>query len=256
MKNTLGINMNTQVFAHRGASGYAPENTIEAIELANNLGAHGIEIDVQLTRDNLLVVCHDERIDRVSNGIGRIADMRYSELKKLKFNRTHPEYANAKLSTLQEILEFVKDTNMHINIELKNSRTANPILEEKCLECVALLGMEERVLFSSFNHHSMVALKNLQPKAYCGLLYAHTMVEPWKYAKTLGVDAIHPEYHELLLIEDTVAQAHTNCLQVNTWTVNEDQAMKSLILKGVDRLITNYPDRALSVLNQLNKGAC
>lgn len=81
MKNTLGINMNTQVFAHRGASGYAPENTIEAIELANNLGAHGIEIDVQLTRDNLLVVCHDERIDRVSNGIGRIADMRYSELK-------------------------------------------------------------------------------------------------------------------------------------------------------------------------------
>ncbi len=244
--------MKTKIFAHRGASGYAPENTMEAFELANNLGAHGIEIDVQMTRDNQLVVCHDERVDRVSDGIGRVAEMRYSELKKLKFNRLHPEYGDCRLPTLQEVLEFIKETPMHINIELKNSHVAYPLLIDKCLECVTLAGVKDRVIYSSFNHHSMVALKREDPQTYCGLLYGHTMVEPWKYAKALGVDAILPEYHELLLITDTVDQAHVNGLEVNTWTVNEDQAMKTLISMGVERLITNYPDRALALLQRMD----
>ena len=97
------------VFGHRGASGYAPENTLEAFELAAKLGADGVELDVHIAKDGELVVAHDERIDRVANGTGLIAEMTTAELKKLKFNRTHPEYENATLPTLREDLAALAD---------------------------------------------------------------------------------------------------------------------------------------------------
>ena len=82
--------MKTQVWAHRGASAYAPENTLEAFRLAAEMGADGVELDVQLSRDGELVVAHDETIDRVSNGTGYIKDYTLAQLKKLSFNRLFP----------------------------------------------------------------------------------------------------------------------------------------------------------------------
>ena len=89
-----------KIYAHRGASGYAPENTLEAFELAARMGADGVELDVHMTRDGELVVAHDEELSRVSNGFGFIRDMTVAELKKLRFNKVHPEYANATIPTL------------------------------------------------------------------------------------------------------------------------------------------------------------
>lgn len=245
--------MKTLVFAHRGASGYAPENTLEAFELAYRLGAEGVELDVHLTRDHELVVAHDERIDRVSDEIGRICDMTLTDLKKILFNRTHPEYKDARMPTLKEVFELLKPTGMQINIELKNSVLPYEGLEEKCLELAAKTGMEDSVCYSSFNHGSMVRLKNMNPEARCGLLYDCCLVNPWAYAAALKVDALHPSYYELTMIPDECDKAHELGLRVNTWTVNDERAMRQVVSCGADIMITNYPDRAKVVTQEFDR---
>ena len=111
--------MNTKIWAHRGASGYAPENTLESFELAIEQKADGIELDVQMTKDGELVVIHDETIDRTGNGTGRVQDHTLKELKALNFNKTHPEYASAKIPTLREVYELVKPSGITVNVEMK-----------------------------------------------------------------------------------------------------------------------------------------
>lgn len=111
--------MKTKVWAHRGASAYAPENTLEAFQLAVDQKADGVELDVQMTKDGKLVVIHDETIDRTSDGHGRVMDHTLSELKKMKFNRTHPEYADATIPTLAEVYELLKPAGLEINVEIK-----------------------------------------------------------------------------------------------------------------------------------------
>ncbi len=96
-----------KIYAHRGASGYAPENTLEAFELAAKMGADGVELDVHMTRDGELVVAHDEEVGRVANGFGLICNMTLPELKKLRFNKTHPEYESAAIPTLREVYELL-----------------------------------------------------------------------------------------------------------------------------------------------------
>ena len=157
--------MNTLVFGHRGASGAAPENTLEAFELAACMGADGVELDVHICRSGELVVAHDESVDRVADGTGMISALSLAELKSLRFNRTHPEYKNARIPLLSEVFQLLRPTGLHINIELKNSIVDYPDLERKVLEAVARDFDLCRVLFSSFNHHSMLRMKQLYPNA-------------------------------------------------------------------------------------------
>ena len=162
----------TQVWGHRGASGYAPENTLDAFVLALEQGADGIELDVQLTKDGELVVIHDERIDRTGSGIGFVKDHTLAELKKMKFNRTVPGYKAVTLPTLKEVYELFQDNRKMINVEIKTGIFFYPAIEDKVLELTAAMGMENRVIYSSFNHQTMVNLKKMNPAAVCGLLYA------------------------------------------------------------------------------------
>ena len=111
--------MMTKIFAHRGASGYAPENTLEAFALAMEMGADGIELDVQLTKDGEVVVIHDEVIDRVSNGKGLVKDYTLVQLRKFSFDNHMEGYENISIPTLKEVLELVKASKMEVNIELK-----------------------------------------------------------------------------------------------------------------------------------------
>lgn len=103
----------TKVWAHRGASGYAPENTLDAFQKAVEMGADGIELDVQMTKDSELVVIHDETIDRVSNGKGWVKDYTYEELKKINFNKTHLEYTKEEIPTLEQVYRLIKPTKSH-----------------------------------------------------------------------------------------------------------------------------------------------
>ena len=186
--------MKTLVYGHRGASGAAPENTLEAFGLAARMGADGVELDVHICRSGELVVAHDETVDRVSDGTGYIRDLTLSELKRLRFNRTHPEYENARIPLLSEVFGLLRPTGLGINIELKNSIVDYPDLEKKVLDAADREFSLSRVIFSSFNHHSMLRMKQLAPSVPCGLLYEAVLVRPWEYARSLGVDAIHPHY--------------------------------------------------------------
>ena len=147
--------MKTKVWAHRGASAYAPENTLEAFLLAAEQGADGVELDVQLTKDGEMVVVHDEEIDRVSDGSGFVKDYTLAELKTLNFNKTHPEYQDVKIPTLREVYEALKPTGMTINVELKTGIFWYKDLEKKVLELTKEMEMEDRVIYSSFNHYSI-----------------------------------------------------------------------------------------------------
>jgi len=236
------------VYGHRGASGYAPENTLEAFELAARQGAHGVELDVHLSRDGELVVAHDETLERVSDGVGLLCDHSLLELKRLHFNKTHPEYRDARIPTLGEVLELIARYNLKVNVELKNSLIDYPGLERKCIDLAAKAGMTDRVLYSSFNHHSLLRVKAIDTSLRCGLLYECSMVRPWDYAKKLGMDALHPHFSELQ-IPGECESAHALGLEVNPWTVNEDQDLRMVLNAGADRVITNFPDRALRMLD-------
>jgi len=237
------------VYAHRGASGYAPENTLRAFAVAADMGADGVELDVQRTRDGVLVVFHDETVDRVTHGHGRIADMTLAELRQLRVDRPFPEITDEVIPTLEEVYTLLHDRGLRCNAELKNSVLPYPGLEEEAMAMAEKTGMADKLLYSSFNHYSMCRIKALNPAMPCGLLYNATLVKPWDYAAGLGVDALHPHFSELQVPEE-VAAAHALGLEINPWTVNTEEALRAVIDAGADRIITNYPDRALALLGR------
>jgi len=244
--------MNTLIWAHRGASGYAPENTMEAFKLANEQRADGIELDIHLTKDSHLVVSHDEAIDRCSNGKGRIIDKTLEELLTYDFSNHLPKYKNSKIPTLKEVLRFVRDTKMTINIEIKSDIVIYEGIEEKVTALVSKLGMKKRVMYSSFNHHSLMLIKKLDRTIPIGLLYNEAMVDPHVYAAHLKADAIHP-YYLTLMVPDTISGCKLLGININTWTVNEPEHMAWMFKEGVNAIITNYPDVALKTRDKIQK---
>ena len=247
-----------KIFAHRGASAYAPENTLEAFDLAVKMGADGVELDVHMTKDGELVVAHDEEIGRVSNGIGLIKNMTVSELKKYRFNRTHPEYQDANIPTLREVYELLKPTGLQINTELKSGYGQDELMEERCLRLADELGMSGRVLYSSFSIASLRLLKRMDPGVRVGLLLAplgnkrkdRKVIDPWNLAQLLGIDAIHPHFSELLC--HGADEAHAMGLQVNVWTTNAEEDIRRSLEAGADMLIGDYPDRMVKIRAEMH----
>ena len=185
----------TKVWAHRGASGYAPENTLDAFRKAVEMGADGIELDVQMTKDGELVVIHDETIDRVSNGKGWVKNYTYEELKKFNFNKTHLEYTKEEIPTLEQVYLLIKPTNLTINVEIKTGIVFYPGIEERVLELTEHLGMKERVIYSSFNHYTIRKIKELDPQAKTGMLYEDGIIDTVDYAcDVVKADALHPAH--------------------------------------------------------------
>ena len=153
----------TAIWAHRGASAYAPENTIPAIQQAIEMGADGVELDVQRTIDGQLVVIHDETINRTSNGFGRVADLTLEQLRLCNYSNGFVGHRKVQIPTLREVLELLEPTRLRINLELKNSIELYPGMENDALAIVQDAGILHRVLFSSFNHFSLANLRGTVP---------------------------------------------------------------------------------------------
>lgn len=237
----------TKVWAHRGASGYAPENTLESFQMAIDMGADGIELDVQFTKDRQLVVIHDETIDRVSNGHGRVVDYTLEELKQLTFNKTHPEYKECRIPTLEEALTLMKPTEMTVNIELKTGVNFYDGIEDRVLRLVDRLQMKEQVIYSSFNHYSVMKVKELCPDAHVGFLYCDGTLHMAEYAMENQVEALHPSINNTQYI-DLIADCKGRGIHLHVWTVNDKKDMEHMMKLGVDAIITNYPDVAYEVV--------
>ena len=237
----------TAIWAHRGASAYAPENALPAFQLALQMGADGVELDVQRTADGQVVAIHDETINRTSNGFGRVVDQTLEQLRRCDFSNRFAGRRNVKIPTLREVLDLFRGTGLAVNIELKNTIVLYPGLEDDVLRIVQDAGMLDQVLISSFNHFSLANLRGRVAPEQLALLMSDGIYDPWKYAKWFGAGAIHPHYLALQH-PNFVWLCHEAGIKVHAWTVNKDDDARWLAGLGVDAVITNLPDRIADVL--------
>jgi glycerophosphoryl diester phosphodiesterase len=237
----------TKILAHRGASAYAPENTLPAFELALEQGADGFELDVHLTKDGKIVVIHDETVERTSNGEGRIVDLTLDELRAFDFSAGMGGYANSAIPTLREVLDLVVGTDALVNIELKNTIEPYPDLAQDLDALVASMNLAGQVIYSTFNHYSVRDMIAAGTPVPVGILHSDMLVEPWDYAVSLGAQALHPHYGLVAVNGDYVPQAHEAGLRVNVWTVNDPGHMAMMLRDEVDAIITNHPDVAVAL---------
>lgn len=240
MKNVIN-------FAHRGASGCCPENTLAAFQKALELGATGIETDVQLTKDGQVIVIHDESLARTAGLKKLVKDTEYEELSSLDAGSWFaPAFHNQRIPTLEQLLELLKPTGIVLNIELKNGVIPYPGIEEKVIRMVRDFRMTERVIISSFNHYSLVTCKQLAPEIRTGILYMEGLYRPWDYAASLQADALHA--YKLAVTPEWAAEASAHGIAYHPFTVNDPSEMETLIDAGAAGIITDYPDRLAEIL--------
>lgn len=227
-------------YAHRGASGYCPENTMASFKKAVELGCDGVETDVQMTSDGIMVLMHDEKVDRTTDGTGLVKSFTYKELRSLNAGQ------NETIPTAEELLIFAKDNDILIDFELKTGIVFYPGIEEKLIEMIYKYDMQNKVIFSSFNHYSMYHCKEISKEIKTGLLYMEGLYQPEIYCKHVNADALHPYFYAIN--GEIITNAKKAGIIVNPFTVNDENVMRKLIAEGVDGIITNYPDKLKNLL--------
>lgn len=243
----------TAIIAHRGYSAYYPENTLLAFDKAADFDIWGIELDVHLTKDQEVVIIHDERIDRTSNGQGYVKDRTLQELKTFAFygdfpqtQVSHPEAIQ--IPTLREFFEWFKPLSIKVNIELKTNIFRYQGINERVWGLIQEFNLADRVLISSFNHHSVVDFMKLAEGSALefAFLTGACLLEPGTYCRQHGVGHYHPYYVSL---EPTdLLNCQDQGIQVNPYTVNDKEAIQKVAAMGVDAIITNYVERALDLV--------
>lgn len=234
--------MKTKNIAHRGFSGKYPENTMLAFEKAVEMGADGIELDVQLTKDKEVVIFHDYTLERMTNSKGELKEYTLYELQALTLE------SGQWIPTLSEYLSWAASKDLFTLIELKSNGVKESGLEEKVLEEVERKQMQEQVLLSSEYDNELVKIKQLAPLIKCGLL-----VYPWndsslERAASIGVESVHPDVNDI--IEETLTEVRNNGLETTLWTINDPEWMEWLVNLEADAIITDYPDRLQEMIEQ------
>ena len=199
-----------KIWAHRGCSQMYPENTLLAFEKAAEIeGLAGIELDIQLTRDGHLVVCHDERVDRTTDGIGELRQFTLAQLKKLRIEAGAGKYEQ--IPTMEEVLELLNGTEnklkngLKLNIELKNSILPYEGMEEKIINLVYCYGIQKSVIYSSFKALSLERIKMLDSSAETGILDIKVSDCLYKLKGKCGADALHPYWDGMDLPKERIA---------------------------------------------------
>ncbi|WP_095178364.1 glycerophosphodiester phosphodiesterase [Clostridium cochlearium] len=223
---------------------------MSAFKKAIDMNADGIELDVHLSKDGHIVIIHDEKVDRTINGKGEVKNFTLDELKKLDAGFWFSdEYKGEKIPTLEEVLNLINNTDIYLNIEIKAGYRFYPNIEEKVIDMVKKYKMLDRVIISSFDHYSLVRVKEINSNIKTGMLYEAALYEPWDYARSIKVEALHPNY--ITLTKEFIDKASINNLEVNPYTVNDETDMEALIKSKVTSVITNYPDKAYKIISNL-----
>jgi glycerophosphoryl diester phosphodiesterase len=229
-------------YAHRGFSARYPENTLLAFQKAIEAKCDSIELDIHLTRDGEIVIIHDEEVDRTTDGHGFVKDHSYAELRRLNAGQ------GERISTLDEYFDLVEEFSIVTNIEMKNSIFRYEGMEEAVIKKICNRGLEKKIIFSSFNHFSMLKCKKLIPEIKCGFLVWSWFIDIGAYTKKHGIDYIHPEYNALT--GDAVKEIRNNGIGINAYTVNRREDMERLVEKSIDGIITDEPELLREVLQQ------
>ncbi|MDR7072646.1 glycerophosphodiester phosphodiesterase [Fictibacillus barbaricus] len=238
----------TYIFAHRGSSKDCPENTMAAFKKAFEDGADGIELDVQLTKDGVPVIIHDEKIDRTTNQKGYIADYTYEELLNIDAGSWFSKaFQNEHIPSLEMLLQWIAPLPLLLNVELKNNEIEYDGLEEKTLDLLHRYGMEKRTVLSSFNHYSLIKIRKLNPYIETAPLYSDGLLDPWEYVKVVSSQSAHPYYKTLhpYIMEGF----KRNNIPLRPYTVNQKKWMQYFFKWGAQAIITDYPLIARSVLH-------
>jgi glycerophosphoryl diester phosphodiesterase len=231
-----------KIYAHRGASGTHPENTLAAFKEASRLAIHGVEFDVHVSKDGELVVIHDETIDRTSNGVGYVKDLTLSELRAYDFGSWFNEdYAGESIPTLEEVLKIFQHTTHHVNIELKSDVFPYEGMGEKVLYLVEKMGMADRVVISSFDHEAIRNFKRSAPHIEVAILTMEVLVDAYDYARVIPADALH------IFLPTAMRKMTKDALLkgaiIRVFTVNDEDNALALEKIGVHAIFTDFPER-------------
>ncbi|NMF05840.1 glycerophosphodiester phosphodiesterase [Clostridium beijerinckii] len=284
--------MGTLNIAHRGYSGKFDENTILAFKKAIEYNADGIEADVQLSKDGIPVIIHDETLDRTTNGHGFVKDYTFDELRIFRtksvprvqalkddaleervrlegendrkfgesrigeYSASEVEYlknrCGEEIPALRELLELVANSDLKVlNLELKNSVIEYNGLEKKVLDMIDEFNLRDRIIISSFNHSSLLKVKELQGsnRIVLGALTETILVNVPKYLRSISVECYHP-YFPSVLNQEYMKEIKESGIKINTYTVNSVADMKKVISAGVDGIITNEVEKLNTLLKK------
>ncbi|MBD7938257.1 glycerophosphodiester phosphodiesterase [Cytobacillus sp. Sa5YUA1] len=235
------------IFAHRGLSGRFPENTMLAFEAARKAGVHGIELDVQLSKDGELVIIHDEKINRTTDGTGFIRDFKYKDIVQFDAGSWFDtEFNHARIPHLEEVFQWAKEDHneLVINVELKNDVFRYDGMEEKVLTLIEQYGLRERIILSSFNPESVKRIRTLDSEINTGYLILGIHANAIKVAQNIGADAIHCQKEFAQSIYGI--QAIENKIPLRTYTINRWSDAQSLLNQGVEVVMTDFCDEFVS----------
>ncbi|MFB1080722.1 glycerophosphodiester phosphodiesterase [Jeotgalibacillus sp. JSM ZJ347] len=235
----------TKVFAHRGSSLKYPENTMLAFKKAEKTGCYGIELDVHMSKDGYLFVIHDETVNRTTNGRGYIKDLTKKELKKLSIKRKW--LGNEKIPLLDEVLEWAGNTRLVINIEIKNDKIQYEGIEKAVVQKVAEYGLDQRVVYSTFNHESVKILKRITSSEVAAL-YSKKGINPVLLAGSTGADAIHANHR--VMTEQLMKDCQHHHIPVRLYTLNKPVLIEKWIDAGLAGVITDNPELAEKILKE------
>lgn len=241
------------IYAHRGNSGFFPENTLLSFKESLDLDIYGIELDVHKTKDGVIVVNHDETVERNFNGKGYIKKLTFDQIRSLDNNNQEFESnSQCKIPTLEEVLTLIKDTDFVLNIELKNNKVRYKNLEKDVIQMVKDFNMEDRVILSSFNARSLKKCNKIDPSIKTGYLINANTFKRKSFKKILKTcidykcTYIHPSVD--LVNKEFVEESQKRGLLVQVYTVNSITIMRKLIKLKVDGVFTNYPKIIRSII--------
>lgn len=229
-------------FAHRGSLTEAPENTVSAMKKAIAHGAQGIELDVQLTKDDQLILIHDHHVRRFNKAVkGNVRDYTLAELKQINIGSSFSEkFAHERLATLEEVLEIIPK-EIQLNIEIKNAPIMYENIEAILLACLRHRERTENTIISSFDHQTLVRIQQEEPNIMIGLLLKQQIIKPWQYAQNSGLNvySIHP--NKIHVNQEFIVSCHDAGYKVFPYTVNEIATYEQLASWGIDGVFSNNP---------------
>jgi glycerophosphoryl diester phosphodiesterase len=240
------------IFAHRGASAYAPENTLAAFEVAVEQKADAIELDAHITADGHVVVIHDDTVDRTTNGTGKVIELSLHDIQQLDAGSSfHRIFRGEHIPTLEDIFAMI-GKRIFINIELKEKGFRASSLPEKIASLLRKYDLSDSVLISSFNINDLRSIHKILPEISIALLArrgsAGLLARSRIGFSLIKYQALHPRYSDTT--RELVKKQHLSGRRVNVYTVDQPEAIRSLLQLGVDGIFTNDPLTGRQVINQ------
>lgn len=235
-----------QIIGHRGVCGYAPENTIESVYTASDMGVEWVELDVKLTKDDVPIIFHDDELDRTTNGHGKVAETTYAELKELEAGSFFAEsFAGIKIPTLEEMVEVILELDLGLNLEIKPCPGREKETAEVALDTISRLWDDhDRLLISSFQHVSLEVAMDMAGDWYRGLLLdGEELPENWKdLADYLEASTVH--ISDEMATRTAVEMIRDYDKPVLVYTVNDLMRARELQGWGVTSIFSDIPDVA------------